>query len=233
MCEDFRNSDDSANGSEENDESAASDDSSPFGSGDFTDPSLFVDMEALRRRIHEVDMEAEDSNNALSDGDMQTVEIDISGSAEEEEADRLIGEFEAVKNLWIILFSSRDRQEGVYSLSLGGENIVLAFQERSEAQKYATMLEAQEFPSAKVSRLDSDELREFCVREGLRLGFVPRGSLVDPPSESSIADEGRWLIGETKTRGSPSTNGDNDGSTGLSPEEIELMKRRLDNLFGK
>lgn len=227
MCNEPHSSDaSSADENDEGDESTAPEEGSGFGSGDFTDPRLFVDMDTLRRRIREVESEDDDDDD-------ETVEVEVTVGSTDDEANRLVNEFEQVKNLWVILYSSRDRKDGVYSLSLGGENIVLAFQERAEAQKYAKMLEAQDFPSAKVCRFDSAELREFCQRENLRLGFVPRGSLVDPPTESAISDKSHWHIGSSDDTNTEPTNGDNDGSSGLSQEEIDLMKRRLDNLFGK
>lgn len=213
------------------------DDKEPeYGSGDFTDPKLFLDMEALRKRIRDVEESPnEDETTTLKSGDLDGVEIEISsanlGDIEDSgEAMKFVEQFESISSLWVIIFTSREEKEGVYSLSLGEESIVLAFQERREAQRYAKMLEGQDFPTAKVCRLESDELREFCLREGFRLGFVPAGSLLAPPGESAIEDEAQWGI--TAEVDHPPANGDNDGSSGLSAEEVELMKRRLENLFG-
>jgi len=217
-------------------------------SGGSNDPGLVVDMDSLRRRIREIEIspqgpniiEAGDAIVEDDDGDAIEVEVEVdvrnADDASSEDAMQLLGMFEDVKELWVIVFTSRDRKEGVYSLEYNGENIVLAFQERSEAQRYATLLEKQEFPTAKVCRLESEELREFCSREGFRLGFVPLGSVsLSPPNDSAIDDNKHWLIGENgenANQGEPD-NGDNDGSSGLSQDELNLMKRNLDNLFGK
>ncbi len=206
----------------EKDESAAN---SREGEG-ATNPPPFIDMDLLRRRIKEVEVEE-------TKADDETVEVEIEvgrGQASAEDALRMLGAFAKIRELYVIVFTSRDRGgEGVYSLDVNGESIVLAFQERSEAQRYATLLEMQQFPSAKVARLKAEELRAFCTREGYRLGFVPAGSVtLRPPTESAIEDKERWRIGE----GQPQ-NGDNDGSSGLSKDELDLMKRQLENLFGK
>lgn len=224
------------------DASGGKDDAEPeYGSGDFTDPKLFLDMDALRKRIRDVEESPDDDGGGPSatlsgsGGDLDGVEIEISSANlgdldDSSDAMQFVEQFESISSLWVIIFTSREEKEGVYSLSLGDESIVLAFQERREAQRYAKMLEGQDFPTAKVCRLESDELREFCLREGFRLGFVPAGSLLAPPGESAIEDEAQWGI--TAEVDQPPANGDNDGSSGLSPEEVELMKRRLENLFG-
>lgn len=197
-------------------------------------PTPYVDMEMLRRRIQEVEIddkirEASKNDNAID------VEIEVGkGPANAEDALKLLGAFAKIQELYVIIFTSKSRSdgEGVYSLDINGENIVLAFQNRSEAQRYATLLELQKFPSAKVAKLRADELRAFCTREGYRLGFVPSGSVtMQPPNESAISDPGRWRIGMNNS-GQQSTS-DNDGSSGLSQDELDLMKRQLENLFGK
>lgn len=195
-------------------------------------PPPFIDMDLLRRRIKEVEVDDKLSEAAQND-DNDTVEVEIEvghGAASAEDALRMLGAFAKIRELYVIVFTSRDRSgEGVYSLDVNGESIVLAFQERTEAQRYASLLELQQFPTAKVARLKAEELRAFCTREGYRLGFVPAGSVtLQPPNESAIGDNQRWRIGE----GQPQ-NGDNDGSSGLSKDELDLMKRQLENLFGK
>lgn len=215
------------------------------------DDGLLVDMDSLRRRIREIEIKPPGTNiieagdAIVEDDDDNAIEVEVevdvrnADDASTEEAMQLLGMFENVKELWVIVFASRDRKEGVYSLEYNGENIVLAFQERSEAQRYATLLEKQQFPTAKVCRLESEELREFCMREGFRLGFVPLGSIsLSPPNESAIDDNKHWLIGDNaennnNTSQGEADNGDNDGSSGLSQDELNLMKRNLDNLFGK
>lgn len=202
------------------------------------DVDITVDMDLLRRRIREVETSDTDE---LTDDDIASVEVnmDFSGSdkgfevggvASNEDSMRVIDAFENVRELYVIVFKSRDRQEGVYSLEIGHENVVLAFQERAEAQQYATLLELKKFPTAKVCRLETSELREFCKREGYRLGFVMRGAVgVKPPDESAIDDPERWGISDNEK---DEEKEHYDGSSGLSKDELDLMKRRLDSLFG-
>lgn len=183
-----------------------------------------LDMEVLRRRMADVDRKRR-AGWAPSDS-----VIDMSGgdghSVSDEDEMALVEAFERLEGLWIIVFTSAaDGTEGVYSLALGDENIVLAFQEKEEAQRYAICLEVQEFPMPQICMMASEELRDFCAEAGFRLGFVPTGSLISPPEESAIDDLDMW-------RGKPNGRADGD-SVGLSEEDIESMKKRLDSLFGE
>lgn len=186
-----------------------------------------MDMDALRKRIRDVE-NAQLNEEALSDTSSEDIDL---------EAGKYIEQFESVEALWVIVFTSKEDKEGVYSLSVGDENIVLAFQEQAEANRYAKLLEVQDFPAAKVYKLAARELRDFCTNEGFRLGFVPSGSLITPPEESAIEDSDYWRIkkgGADDASGSKGdTHPDNDGSSDLSPEDMELMKRRLENLLGQ
>lgn len=193
---------------------------------DAADSQVHLDMNLLSDRIKELD---DSSSPAVPNSPTQVVDISIALQNDthlaEVDAD-FLKDFDNVSSLWVILFTATaDGSEGVYSLTVGDENIVLAFQQRSEAQRYALCLEAQDFPVPQVCELDTDELRQFCEEAGFRLGFVPSGSLISPPDESAIDDIDKWR-GENDTKA-------RDGTVGMSEEDIDIMKKRLDNLFGQ
>lgn len=178
-------------------------------------------MELLRRRMN-------DLQTRLTNGHMPTDRvIDIGATmhdeiTEEDASDDMIQNFVNLHSVWTIIFTNAvDGSEGVYSLAIGSENVILAFEDRQEAQRYALCLEAQTFPSPKISELETSELCDFCTDSGSRLGFVPAGSLITPPDESAVEDLDKW-------RGKSSGN-----DTGMSQEDIENMKKRLDSLFGQ
>lgn len=192
---------------------------------DAPDPAdKHIDMDILRRRMSDIGRKRGPGfNPAEAVVDLSSVTDGM--SMEEVEEDEFLKQFENLKSLWVIVFTNaNDGSDGVYSLTVSEEHIVLAFEDRTEAQRYALCLETQEFPSPQVCELDSAELRKFCGESGFRLGFVPRGALITPPEESAIEDLDSW-------RGEPSSP--LDGSTGLSKEDIEMMKKRLDSLFGQ
>ena len=192
------------------------------------DPDPNFDMKLLRDRIINLDERKDDQpsnsnndfNSIIYTSDMSQANIDT------DEIRQMQKEIDNIRDVWVIIFTNaRDGSEGVYSLSVAEENIVLAFQEKEDAYRYSMSLETQDFPSPQVSSFEVDELSEVCKESGFQLGFIPKGALVVPPEESAIDDLDTW-------RGKPKSPGDHD-KIGMSSEEVEMMKKRLESLFGK
>ena len=87
--------------------------------------------------------------------------LDIQVEVNTTDMRKLTSQFEHASHLWVILFTARDRSECVYLLSLGNDRVLQAFEAYIEAEKYASLLEAQDLPTDKVHRFDGDELRKF------------------------------------------------------------------------
>lgn len=87
----------------------------------------------------------------------------------------------------VLLFDAGSDQEGIHSLELHGRTVVLLFEDHDDAERYAGLLEAQDFPVPSVETLDREELEIFCRQAGYEARFVPAGFL--PKSE-----EERFLI---------------------------------------
>lgn len=197
---------------------------------------IVLDMRALRRRMEQVKKDEKirsesDSEDSLriefAYGDEADAEVD-DFEVDEDTLHMLNEQFEKLEVLYVILFQSSSSKEGVYSLALNGVNIILAFQERSEARRYAMMLEAQSFPNSKVSEFKASELKNFCGKSGHRLGLVPKGSLLTPPDETVTGSLDEWVPQD----GDSSSSRRAQEGTGMDPDEIEVMKQRLENLFG-
>lgn len=190
-------------------------------------------QEVLRRRISALNERKRTTGKTSTDAVLDlSVVADSNRSDEiaeetmdEEEVSRVIDAFDNLSRVFVILFTNaRDGTEGVYSLSVGEENIVLAFEERHEAQRYAVCLEAQKFPQPQIAEMDPHEIRDFCYDAGIKLGFIPSGMVIVPPDESVVDDLDKW-------RGTPSS--DSSGSTGMTEEDIDAMRKRFDTLFGQ
>jgi hypothetical protein len=87
----------------------------------------------------------------------------------------------------VLLFDAGGDQEGIHSIELGGRTVVLLFEDPDDAERYAGLLEAQDFPVPTVEVLDRQEIEIFCREAGYEARFVPAGFL--PRS-----DEDRLLI---------------------------------------
>ena len=77
----------------------------------------------------------------------------------------------------VLLFDAGSDQEGIHSLELNGRTVVLLFEDADDAERYAGLLEAQDFPVPSVERLDRREMEEFCSQAGYEARFVPSGFL--------------------------------------------------------
>ncbi|KAI0563181.1 hypothetical protein FGB62_45g148 [Gracilaria domingensis] len=202
-------------------------------------PSPPLNLEVLRRRISDLDARQK-AGHAPTDTVSGSVK-EVPGASfeyrrvnralepqddddDDAEVLQLISDFESLRNVWVIVFTNRvDSSEGIY-INVGDENIVLAFQDKEEAQRYSLCLEQQQFPMPKVAELETGELAEFCSESGFRLGFVPKGSLITPPEQSAVDDLDKWR--------SDSSSSSKSSDLGMTSEEIDTMRKRFDTLFG-
>ena len=77
----------------------------------------------------------------------------------------------------VLLFDAGTDQEGIHSLELNGRTVVLLFEDGDDAERYAGLLEAQDFPVPTVEALDREEMELFCGEAGYEARFVPAGFL--------------------------------------------------------
>jgi hypothetical protein len=124
--------------------------------------------------------------------------------------------------VWVLLFNANTDNEGIYTLEIEGKNIIVAFEQEDDAIRYAGLLEAQDFLSPTVERIDKQDLEEFCRDAGYDLNIVPTDALLVPPERN--VDKTDW-----------SKDIDKDS---LPEDEIEvedpviaMMRRRLENLL--
>ena len=110
--------------------------------------------------------------------------------------------------------------------------MVLLFEDRDDAERYAGLLEAQDFPVPCVEALDRADLEQFCREAGYEARFVPAGFL--PRS-----DEDRLLIAPPernmdvtgwKEQEAAVAEGDPE-AVSLPDPELEAFRRRLEGLL--
>lgn len=134
----------------------------------------------------------------------------------------------------VLLFDPGSDQEGIHSLELGGRTVVLLFEDPDDAERYAGLLEAQDFPVPCVEALDREELESFCAEAGYEARFVPAGFL---PS----SDEDRLLIappernmdvtGWKEEQAAAGRPGAEEPEGGGGDPELEAFRRRLEGLL--
>ena len=124
--------------------------------------------------------------------------------------------------VWALLFNAGSDEEGIYSRRLGKTNLVLTFEEEDDAERYAEMLVATDFPSAAPVEVSSATLVEFCHEGGHMIGLVRAGSLIMPPDET--VEEFDWAPGSARTA--------DIEAIGMAQEDLDASRASLEALFG-
>jgi hypothetical protein len=135
----------------------------------------------------------------------------------------------------VLLFDSGSDQEGIHSLELNGRTVVLLFEDRDDAERYAGLLEAQDFPVPTVELLDREEMELFCSQAGYEARFVPSGFLPE-------SAEDRLFIAPPERNMDVANWQDSDDGTNLvagtmaepiesADPELEAFRRQLEGLL--
>lgn len=142
----------------------------------------------------------------------------------------------------VLLFDAGTDSEGIHSLEIGGRTVVLLFENPDDAERYAGLLEAQDFPVPSIEALDRVEVEAFCSEAGYEPRFIEAGFLpgsdeerlfISPPE--SNRDVSRW-----KEEIDADANNDNDSDAGgdsaadsavTSSPELDELRQRLEGLL--
>ena len=153
----------------------------------------------------------------------------------------------------VLLFDAGTDSEGIHSLEIAGRTVVLLFENPDDAERYAGLLEAQDFPVPTVEALDREDVDLFCREAGyearlIESGFVPSNDeerlFMAPPQ--SNRDVSNWTDDAVANDG-VSDEAVSDGGVaeqqgvepalqGLETEpesnpELDELRRRLEGLL--
>lgn len=137
----------------------------------------------------------------------------------------------------VLLFDAGSDQEGIHSLELNGRTVVLLFEDPDDAERYAGLLEAQDFPLPSVEALERHELESFCAQAGYEARFVPAGFmprsdeerlLIAPPERNM--DVSQWREQEEPGGIGGAESAPDEAPVALDPE-LEAFRRRLEGLL--
>jgi len=137
----------------------------------------------------------------------------------------------------VLLFDAGSDAEGIHSLEVNGTTLVLLFQDPDDAERYAGLLEAQDFPVPSVEAIDRDEIELFCAQAGYQAQFVPAGFLpqsaedrllIAPPERNMDVANWKEELQEQAVAGSSEAETDGLDAANL---ELEAFRRRLEGLL--
>lgn len=148
---------------------------------------------------------------------------------------------EPQERVHVLLFDAGGDQEGIHSLELGGRTVVLLFEDPDDAERYAGLLEAQDFPVPSVEALDRRELEQFCTEAGYEARFVPAGFhprsdedrlLIAPPERNMDVSNWQEQVSGDLADGAASPSQVEDDEVSSVPDpELEAFRRRLEGLL--
>ncbi len=141
----------------------------------------------------------------------------------------------------VLLFDAGSDTEGIHSLELNGRTVVLLFEDPDDAERYAGLLEAQDFPMPSVEALQREEIERFCAEAGYEArhvpaGFLPRNDedrlLIAPPEHNLDVSHWRELAEGEGAEGEAAVGeaAVGEASEGRDPE-LEAFRRRLEGLL--
>jgi len=119
--------------------------------------------------------------------------------------------------VYVLLFNAGSEEQGIHSLKMGDRDVVLMFESEDDANRFALMLEAQDFPKPTVEEIDSEEIESFCEEAGYDARHIPEGELITPP-ESTVEETDLSVQQQRQT---------SQGET----EDLDEVRRRLENLL--
>lgn len=88
--------------------------------------------------------------------------------------------------MYILCLKGKE-DEGAYAIANNrGERILLMFEEEDDAQRYAGLLEADDFAPLIAIEVDADGMIEMCEKTGYEYMIVSPDELIIPPSENKL-----------------------------------------------
>lgn len=141
----------------------------------------------------------------------------------------------------VLLFDAGSDNEGIHSLELNGTTVVLLFEDRDDAERYAGLLEAQDFPAPSVEAIERIEMEEFCTSAGYEARFVPKGFmpqtaeerlLIAPPEKNMDVTSWREQeLGASTTEVAEVAEAEAEEPISTGNAELEDFRRRLEGLL--
>ena len=126
----------------------------------------------------------------------------------------------------VLLFDAGSDNEGIHSLEIAGRTVVLLFENPDDAERYAGLLEAQDFPVPTVESLEREDVELFCRDAGYEARFVASGFVPE-------SDEERLFMAPPEANRDVSQWKEEESSpeTESSSSELDAMRKRLEGLL--
>lgn len=88
---------------------------------------------------------------------------------------------------YVLIFNAGQHDEGVYTLQAQQSQVsayVLAFESTDDADRFASLLQAESFDLPTPQSWDRSQLSSFCDAGQFEVSLVPQGGLITPPTKN-------------------------------------------------
>jgi hypothetical protein len=131
--------------------------------------------------------------------------------------------------VYVLLFNARTDNEGIHTLKVDDQDIVLMFENEDDATRFGLMLEAQDFPEATVEAIDQEDIEEFCQSAGYECRLVPEGYLAMPPENR--VERTDWDPEQPTETSFARESRDSDDEGVLSQAELDRLRQQFEKLL--
>uniref|UniRef100_A0A6T8MYA4 Uncharacterized protein n=2 Tax=Hemiselmis andersenii TaxID=464988 RepID=A0A6T8MYA4_HEMAN len=139
--------------------------------------------------------------------------------------------WKSLARVFVLLFNPRTDTEGIYTLQIKRRddrlvNTIVMFEETEDAERYAGLLEAQDFPPPSVEVIEPAEIIDFATTAGYQTTFIPKGTLFMPPENNVDSSERPW---SQEMDGAGSAR---DQSPAGDSGELDAIRQQLERMYG-
>ena len=137
----------------------------------------------------------------------------------------------------VLLFDAGTDSEGIHSLEISGRTVVLLFENNDDAERYAGLLEAQDFPVPTVESLEKEDVEFFCREAGYEARFIEAGLVpgsdeerlfMAPPEANRDVSNWKDEQENTTVESGPAETAPPEPSEN---PELDALRRRLEGLL--
>ncbi len=127
-------------------------------------------------------------------------------------------------NVYVLLYNSGSENEGIHSIEIKGKTIVLMFEDKDDADRYCSLLEAQDFPMPSVEVLSKNEVEEFCIQSNYQARFVEKHFIPQTNEDRMLLAPPQNNLNVDNWDNSPlDTNIDNDKDLNVIRDNLEKL----------
>ena len=136
----------------------------------------------------------------------------------------------------VLLFDAGSDSEGIHSLEVEDRTVVLLFENPDDAERYAGLLEAQDFPVPAVEGLEREDVEHFCREAGYEARFIESGFVPSSKEERWFMAPPEASLDYTNWRDADSRDAQHQGagkqeSASDSDPLLDDLRKRLEGLL--